>query len=86
MNPQGKGGAFAPINRETSSTRAMSTWRTVHAGARAPVPRLYGSGRPAFSPPTVLRGRGKIFPAPARETPAPKVDRRPDFSHGSLTD
>ena len=39
-----------------------------HAGARAPVPPVYGSGRPAFSPPTVLRGRGRIFPAPARGT------------------
>jgi hypothetical protein len=28
----------------------MSTWRTVHAGARAPVPPVYGSGRPAFHP------------------------------------
>ena len=28
----------------------MSTWRAVHAGARAPVPPVYGSGRPAFSP------------------------------------
>ena len=41
-----------------------------------PVPRLYGSGRPAFSPPTVLRGRGRIFPAPARET------RTPEFQAG----
>ena len=49
----------------------MSTWRTVQAGARAPVPPVYGSGRPAFSPPTVLRGRGRIFPAPARGNPAP---------------
>jgi hypothetical protein len=53
----------------------MSTWRVVHAGARAPVPSVYGSGRPAFSPPTVLRGRGKIFPAPARGNPAPHGGR-----------
>ena len=53
----------------TTSTRATSTRRTVHAGARAPVPPVYGSGRPAFSPPTVLRGRGRIFPAPARGEP-----------------
>jgi hypothetical protein len=50
----------------------MSTWGTVQAGARAPVPRLYGSGRLAFSPLTVLRGRGRIFPAPARGDPAPR--------------
>jgi hypothetical protein len=74
MNPQGKCGAFAPT-QQTSSTRAMSTGRAVHAGARAPVPPVYGSGRPAFSPPTVLRGRGRIFPAPARGTPHPR-DRR----------
>ena len=49
----------------------MSTWRAVQAGARAPVPPVYGSGRPAFSPPTVQRGRGRIFPVPAREEPAP---------------
>jgi hypothetical protein len=37
--------------KETSSTRAMSTCGAVQAGARAPVPPLYGSGRPAFSHP-----------------------------------
>jgi len=58
----GEGWRVRVNNPETPSTRATSTWRTVHAGARAPVPRLYGSGRPAFSPPTVLRGRGRIFP------------------------
>ena len=46
-----------------------------HAGDRAPVPPVYGSGRPAFSPPTVLRGRGRIFPAPARGTSTPMVGR-----------
>ena len=55
----------------TASTRASDIWRAVHEGARAPAPPLYGSGRPAFSPPTVLRGRGRIFPAPARGNPAP---------------
>ena len=72
MNPRG-GGRIRAHTGETSSTRAMSTWRRVHAGARAPVPPVYGSGRPAFSPPTVLRGRGRIFPAPARGNPAPRV-------------
>src|ERR1700733_137530 len=69
MNPR-EGGAFASTE-ETSTTRAMSTWIVIDAGARAPVPPVYGSGRPAFSPPTVLRGRGRIFPAPARGNPAP---------------
>ena len=68
MNPQGKVRVRANTE-ETAGTRAMSTWRTVQAGARAPVPPVYGSGRPAFSPPTVLRGRGRIFPAPARGEP-----------------
>ena len=49
--------------------------RAVHAGARAPVPPMYGSGRPAFSPPTVLRGRARIFPAPARGTPHLEFER-----------
>src|SRR5580693_5635796 len=40
-------------------------------GAAAPDPAAYGSGRPAVSPPTVLRGRGRIFPAPARGNPHP---------------
>ena len=70
MNPPGKGGAYAPI-RETSSTRATTTWRTVHAGAPPPCPRAYDLVGPAVSPPDVLRGRGRIFPAPARGNPAP---------------
>jgi hypothetical protein len=74
MNLQGSV-AHSRLYGETTSARATSTWRTVQAGARAPVPPLYGSGRPAFSPPTVLRGRGRIFPAPARGTPCP-CDRR----------
>ena len=64
--PLGKGGAFAPIPRDDEHLENGPR------GARAPVPRLYGSGRPAFSPPTVLRGRGRIFPAPARGNPAPR--------------
>ena len=49
MNPQGEGGAFAPIRRDDEH-QGDEHLRTVHAGARAPVPPLYGSGRPAFSP------------------------------------
>jgi hypothetical protein len=62
--PHGKGGAFAPT-WETTGTRATRTWRTVTPGL-APRTPVYGSGRPAFPPPTVLRGRGRIFPAPPR--------------------
>ena len=60
--------------QETTSTRATSAWRTVTPGL-APRTPVYGSGRPAFSPPTVLRGRGRIFPAPARGTPHPEFGR-----------
>ena len=49
----------------------MSTWRAVQAGALPPCPRAYGLVGPAVSPPNVLRGRGRIFPAPARGNPAP---------------
>ena len=36
---------------ETTSTRAMSTWRAVHAGAPAPVPPcVWPLVGPAFSP------------------------------------
>ena len=54
-----------------------------HAGARAPVPPVYGSGRPAFSPPTVLRGRGRIFPAPARGNPSLTLERRRPVTENS---
>ena len=46
--------------------------RSCNAGL-APRTPVYGSGRPAFSPPTVLRGRGRIFPAPARGNPHPRM-------------
>ena len=35
------------------------------------MPRVYGLVGPAVSPPDVLRGRGRIFPAPARGTRTP---------------
>jgi hypothetical protein len=38
-------------------------------GAAAPDPAAYGLVGPAVSPPDVLRGRGRIFPAPARGEP-----------------
>ena len=36
-------------------------------------PRAYGLVGPAVSPPDVLRGRGRIFPTPARGNPAPEL-------------
>jgi hypothetical protein len=49
-----------------------------HAGARAPVPPVYGSGRPAFSPPTVLRGRGRrsVHPVSWRPPKGPAAGDR----------
>jgi hypothetical protein len=70
MNPSGRGGAFAQIT-EHDGHQGDEHLVSGPRGARAPVPPVYGSGRPAFSPPTVLRGRGMIFPAPARGIPAP---------------
>jgi Transposase IS116/IS110/IS902 family len=66
MNLQGRV-AHSRLCGETTSTRATSTWRTVHAGARAPRTPLVWLRSPRFFTPTVLRGRGRIFPAPARE-------------------
>ena len=45
-------------------------------GAAAPDPDAYGlRSPPLFQPLTVLRGRGRIFPAPARGTPHPELGR-----------
>ena len=54
MNPQGKGGAFAPIP-ETVGTRATSTWRDEHlencpGGGSCPLTPVYGSVAPLFHP------------------------------------
>ena len=70
MNPQGRV-ARTRQYRGDDEHQGDEHLENGHAGARAPVPPVYGSGRPAFSPPTVLRGRGRIFPAPARGNPAP---------------
>jgi hypothetical protein len=48
--------------------------KSVRAGA-LPCARAYGLVVPAVSPPDVLRGRGRIFPAPARGNPAPRAIR-----------
>jgi hypothetical protein len=72
--PPGKGGAFAPIRRDDEHQGDEHLENGPRGGSR-PVPPLYGSGRPAFSPPTVLRGRGRIFPAPARGEPRTPVNQ-----------
>ena len=44
-------------------------------GGSRPRPPVYGSGRPAFSPPTVLRGRGQDLPCTsAGGTPHPEFE------------
>jgi hypothetical protein len=56
--------------RDWSSVPALSRTR----GCR-PGPRVYGLAAPVFPPPCVLRGRGRIFPAPARGNPHPVCPR-----------
>ena len=70
MNPQGKGGAFAQI-QNGGEHQGDEHLENAPCGGSAPVPRAYGLVGPAVSPPDVLRGRGRIFPAPARGTPHP---------------
>jgi hypothetical protein len=64
--------------------RGCCQWCCQAAGQLAPVDSLEyrPSTQPAMDPPlTAYAARGRIFPAPARGTPHPQVDRRPDFSH-----
>ena len=76
MNPQGKGWRVRADTKETSSTRATSTWRTVHAGARAPVPPCMAPVAPLFHPLPSYADAGRIFPAPARGEPrTPSLSR-----------
>jgi hypothetical protein len=75
MNPWGKGGAFAPHEGDDEHQGDEDLENFPASGAAAPEPRVYGSGRPAFSPPTVLRGRGRIFPAPGGEPRTPSLNR-----------
>jgi hypothetical protein len=51
--------------------------RDRYAGAAAPVPAAYGLSPPLFQPLTAYAARGRIFPAPARENPAPRVKSTP---------
>jgi hypothetical protein len=72
--------------KQTVEDRSRSAVTIARRGWR-PGPRGVWAVTPAVSTPHCLRGtRGRIFPAPARGTPHPQVDRRPDFSHSSLTD
>ena len=43
------------------------------SGAAAPRPAAYGLSPPPFQPLTAYAARGRIFPAPARGDPAPRV-------------
>ena len=45
-------------------------WRAP-GGSPPPDPAIYGLAAPNVLPPCVLRGHGRIFPAPARGNPAP---------------
>jgi hypothetical protein len=48
--PLREGWRIRASTEETSSTRATSTWRTVHAGARAPVPPCMARSPRFFTP------------------------------------
>jgi hypothetical protein len=67
MNPPGRGGAFAPIQGDVEHQGDEHLENRPGEGS-APRDRAYGLVRPAVSPPDVLLGRGRIFPAPARGT------------------
>ena len=72
MNPQGKGWRARANKPGDVEHQGDVHQRAVQAGALPPCPRAYGLVGPAVSPPYVLRGRGRIFPAPAREIPHPE--------------
>ena len=72
MNPRGRV-ARSRQYRGDVEHQGDERLKSVQAGAPppCPVPRAYGLVGPAVSPPDVLHGRGRIFPAPARGNPAP---------------
>ena len=45
----------------------------LQGGAAAPDPAAYGLSPPLFQPLTAYAARGRIFSAPARGTPAPRL-------------
>jgi hypothetical protein len=68
--------------------RAANTNRPLSHAGLAPRTPVYGSGRPAFSPPTVLRGRGRspLHPVSMATAKAGSIrGQRPSISpkHGS---
>ena len=61
---------------ETSSTRAMSTWRTVHAGARAPrAPRVWLRSPRFFTPYRPTRTRQDLPRTSTGEPRTPSLSR-----------
>ena len=58
-----------------------------HTGAAAPDPAAYGLSPPLFQPLTAYAAHGRIFPAPARGNPAPRVcsiEARPIAKHHAV--
>jgi hypothetical protein len=69
MNPPGRGGAYTPIPGDDEHLE-----NCLHPGARRPrTPLSMGSPPLVFYHPAAYAARGRIFPAPARGNPAPRV-------------
>src|SRR5262249_60639559 len=62
--------------RATTSARGVGALTTACPRGCRPGPPVCGLPAPVFPPPCVLRGRGRIFPAPARGNP-----RTPSLIH-----
>jgi hypothetical protein len=71
MNPQGKGGAFAPIPGDDEHQGDEDLENSPAHPGLPPRALLRMAPVAPLLTPTVLRGRGRIFPAPARGNPAP---------------
>ena len=72
--PPGKGGAFAPIRRDDEHQGDEHLENGPRGGPRPRAPLVWLRS-PRFFTPTVLRGRGRIFPAPARGEPRTPVNQ-----------
>jgi hypothetical protein len=86
MNPQGKGGAFAPIQGDDEHQGDERLKLSGTLGAAAPDPAAYGLSPPLFQPLTAYAARGRIFPAPARGTRTPSKEHASGGASGSRMD
>ena len=77
-------GQADPLHETALQASDPATQRYRAPRAAAP-DRAYAARRPSGRPPCVLRGRGKILPAPTRGTPHPGRDTRKDAVSTSLS-